>query len=88
MMGSEPCKEDPNVNIVLRSENAIGDDNGKQPKESTWVRKSLTKEAKFDLKCAHKTFMEAKKSFVETYTSGSKDKLDQEVDPSMLKNFL
>jgi len=32
--------------------------------------------------------MEAKKSFAETSTSGSKDKPDQEIDPSMLTTFL
>ena len=33
-------------------------------------------------------FMEAKKSFIEASTSRSKDKLDQEMDPSMLTTFL
>ena len=32
--------------------------------------------------------MEAKKSFTDASTSGSKDKLEPEMDPSMLKNFL
>ena len=32
--------------------------------------------------------MEAKKSFVEASTSGSKDKLELEMDPSMITNFL
>jgi len=46
------------------------------------------KEAEFDLEHAHETFMVAKKSFAEASTSGSKDKPDQEMDPSMLKTFL
>ena len=37
---------------------------------------------------ARETFMEAKKSFAEASTSGSKDKPDQEMDPSMLTTFL
>jgi len=32
--------------------------------------------------------MEAKKSFTETSTSGSKDQLELEMDPSMLTTFL
>ena len=32
--------------------------------------------------------MEAKKSFVEASTSSSKNKLEQEMDPSMLTTFL
>jgi len=46
------------------------------------------KEAEFDLECARETFMEAKKSFIEASTSRSKDKPDQEMDPSMLTTFL
>ena len=60
----------------------------KQPKDSTWVRKTSGKEAEFDLERTCETFMEAKKRFVEASTSGSKDKLDQEMDPSMLTTFL
>ena len=37
---------------------------------------------------ACETFTEAKKSFVEASTSGSKDKPNQEMDPSMLTTFL
>jgi len=40
------------------------------------------------LECARETFMEAKKSFTEASTSGSKDKHDQEMDPYMLTTFL
>ena len=52
MMRSELCEEDPNVNIVLRSGITIGDDKGKQPKESAWVHKAPTKELEFDLERA------------------------------------
>ena len=65
MMRFEPREEDPNVNIVLRSGIAMGDDKGKQPKDNTWVRKAREKEAEFDLKCALEAFMEANKSFTE-----------------------
>ena len=68
MMKSEPREEDPNVNIVLQSGITIGDDKGKQPKESVWVCKAPTKEPKFDLEHAKETFMEAKKSFMEAST--------------------
>ena len=88
MMRSEPREEVPNVNIVLRSGIATGDDKGKQPKDSTWVRKVLTKEVEFDLEHTREAFMEAKKSFAEAPTSGSKDKPEPEMDPSILITFL
>ena len=47
-----------------------------------------TKEPEFDLEHAKETFMEAKKSFADASTSGSKDKLELEMDPSMLTTFL
>jgi len=87
-MRSELREEDPNVNIVLISGIATGDDKGKQPEDSTWVFKALTKEVKFDLEHAHEAFMEAKKSFVEASTSESKDKPEQEMDSSILTTFL
>lgn len=83
MMRVEPCEEDPNVNIVLQSGVMTGDDKGKQPKERGWVHKALEREVRFDLERAKETFMESKKSFVETSTSGSQDMLSEEVDPSM-----
>ncbi len=52
------------------------------------VHKALTKEAEFDLERARETFMEAKKSFTEASNSGSKDKPNQEMDPSMLTTFM
>ena len=88
MMRSEPREEDPNVNMMLRSDMTMGDDKGKQPKESAWVRKAPTKEPEFDLERAKETFMEAKKSFTEASTSGSKDQLEPGMDPSMLTTFL
>ena len=64
------------------------DDKGKQQEESMWVCKAPTKEPKFDLECAKETFMEAKKSFMEASTSGSKDQPEPRMDPSMLTTFL
>jgi len=87
-MRSEPHEEDLNVNIVLQNVIAMGDDQGKQPEDSAWVHKATAKEAEFDLERACEMFMEAKKSFDEASTSGSKDKLDEEMDPSMLTTFL
>ena len=66
----------------------MGDDKGKQLEDSTWVHKALTKEAKFYLERARETFMAAKKSFTDASTSGSKDRLELEMDPSMLTTFL
>ena len=87
-MRSELREEDPNVNIVLWSGIMMGDDKGKHPKDSTCVSKVPTKEEEFDLERAKETFMEAKKSFVDASTSGSKDRLEPEMDPSMLSTFL
>lgn len=84
MMRLEPCEEDPNVNMMLRSDATTGEDKGKQPKEDTWVHKAPTKE----LEHAKETFMEAKKSFAEASTSGSKDQSEPGMDPSMLTTFL
>jgi len=88
MIRSEPREKDPNVNIMLRSGITTGDDKGKQPEESVWVHKAPTKEPEFDLERTKETFMEAKKSFAEASTSSSKDKLEPEMDPSMLTTFL
>jgi len=81
-MRSELYEEDINVNIVLQSEIATGDDKGKQLEDSTWVCKALVKEVKFDLEHTRETFMEAKKSFTNVSTSGNKDKPKLKMDPS------
>ena len=46
------------------------------------------KEREFDLERAKGTFMEAKRSFADASTSRSKDRLEPEMDPSMLTTFL
>jgi len=76
MMRSEMHEKDMNVNIALRSGIVMGDDKRKQPKDSTWVCKAPMKQVEFDLEHARETFMEARKSFTEASTSGSKDKLE------------
>ena len=88
MMRFKPRKEDPNVNMMLRSGITTCNDKGKQLEESAWVHEAPTKEPKFDLECTKETFMEAKKSFTETSTSGNKDQLEPGMDPSMLTTFL
>jgi len=65
-----------------------GDDKGKQPKDSTCICKAPAKEAEFDLECVKETFMEAKKSFADAFTSGRKYKPELEMDPSMITMFL
>ena len=76
------------MKILLLSGITMGDDKGKQPKDSTWVCKAPMKEAEFDLECAKETFMEAKKSFADASTSERKDRPELEMDPSMLTTFL
>lgn len=88
MMRSKLHEEDPNVNMVLRSGVTIEEDKGKQLEEDTWVRKASMKEPKCDLECTRETFLEAKKSFMKSSTSGSKDQPESEMDPFMLTTFL
>jgi len=93
MMRAKPHKEDPNVNIMLRSRIMTGDDKGKQPEEDGWVSKVPYKEVGFDLNFTKETFMEAKNIFAEASTSESQDKVQEtnvpaEVDPSMITTFL
>jgi len=76
MMRFDSCEKDLNVNIVLWSGITTGDDKGKQPEESTWVHKAPMKEPKFDLERTMETFMEAKRSFADASTLGSKDRLE------------
>ena len=66
----------------------MGDDKGKQPEDSTWVRKASMKEENFDLEHTWETFMEAKKSFTDASTFGRNDKPEQKMDPSKLTSFL
>ena len=88
MIRSKPREEDPNVNIMLRSGIATRDDKGKQLEDSTWVFKAWMKEPELDLEHAKETFMEARKSFTDASTSGSKDRPTPEMDPFMLTTFL
>jgi len=88
MMRFELRGEDLNLNMVLQSEITMGDDKGKQLEDNTWVHKASAKEVEFDLERTRETFMEAKKSFADASTSGSKDKPESEMDPSMLTTFL
>jgi len=86
-MTVEPCKEDPKVNIVLRSGAMTGEEKGRQPEEGEWVHKALEKETGFDLEHVKETFMEVKKSFAKASTSRSQEKLAEEMDPSMITMF-
>ena len=74
--------------MMLRSGTTTGEDKGKKLEEDTWVGKVPAKEPEFDLEHAKETFMEAKKSFAEASTSGSKDQPEPGMDPSMLTTFL
>lgn len=71
MMRVEPCEEDQNIDIVLRSGIKTGADKGKQPEEEGWLRKVDEKEDNFDLNCTKEKFLEEKKNFNETSISGS-----------------
>lgn len=72
MMKADPHTKDPNINRMLRSGTTIGKDKGKKPKDNMWIYKALTKQLEFDLARAKETFLEAKKSFAEASTLGSK----------------
>lgn len=74
MMRVDPCEEEPKVNIMLQTGTTMGEDKGKQPAESEWVRKAPEKETSFYLERAKETFIEANKSFAEASTSGSQEK--------------
>ena len=50
--------------------------------------KLLRNKLEFDLERDKQTFMEAKRSFTDASTLGSKDKMELEMDPSMLTTFL
>ncbi len=58
MMRSEPCDEDPQVNMLLRSGMAIGED-----------KKNLSKD---DTRVGKETYLEARESFAEVSTPGGK----------------
>ena len=62
MMRSEPREEDRNVNIVLQSGIAIGDDKGKKSEDNAWVHKAPVKELEFELERAHEMFMEERRA--------------------------
>lgn len=71
MMRSEPCEDDPSINIVMRSGITTGEDKsiGKQLEENPWVHRATNKDTEFDLHKEKETFMEAKKSFVDSWAS-------------------
>jgi len=74
MMSSKLCKEDPNLNMILISGMAIEEDTGKLTKENVEVDKE--------------TCLEARKSFAEVSTLGSKDQPVPETDPLMIATLL
>lgn len=84
MMKAKLCKQDPDMNMALRSGATTAGDKGKQPKEDTWVFMASAKQPEFDLEHVKEPFTEAKRSFMEASTSGSKDQVELEMDPSML----
>jgi len=74
MMRVEPCEEDPNINMVLRSGATTGEDKRKVTKDDAEVHKE--------------TDLEASKSFTEVSTPGSKDQPEPKRNPLMLTTFL
>lgn len=82
MMRSEPRKDEPSVNIVTWSGIATGEDKGKKPEESIWVRKAADKDVGFNLNKAKETFMEEKRSFADTGASTSKVQSTRTEKPS------
>lgn len=73
MLRSEPCKDNPSVNIVTRCGVATSEDKaeGKQPILDTWVRRPCEKNFGFDIQRENEAFMEARKRFMDpsAYTS-------------------
>lgn len=74
MMRSKPRKEDPQVNMVLRSGTATRVDRRDLSKEGTGVGKE--------------TNLEARESFTKVSTLGSRDQPEMDKDPSMMNTFL
>jgi len=73
MMRSKPREDGPSVNMVTQSGIATREFIGKQLKENTWVHRVADKDTEFDLYKEKETFMEAKKSFVDSGSSTSKN---------------
>lgn len=78
---------------MLTSGMEIGADKVKKPEKDGWVHKAIEREVYFDLNHTKETFMEAKKNFVEAFTSGSHEQMPGtsvmlELDPSVLATFL
>lgn len=75
MMRSKPCEDGPSINIVIWSNIDTKEDKavGKQPEEDPWVRMDAHKDIEFDLHKEKETFMEAKKIFVDSRASTSKN---------------
>lgn len=73
MMTFKSREEDPNLNMVFRSGTVTGEDKGQPTKEDAGIRKE--------------TGIEARESFVEVSTPGSRNQSELR-DPSMLTTFL
>ena len=73
MMRAEPCAEDPNINMVLRSGTVTGEDKGKLTKEDAGVHKE--------------TCLEARESFAEVSYPCIRDQPELNRDPSMITTF-
>lgn len=75
----EPHEDDPSINIVIQSGIDTKEDKvvRKQPEENIWVRKTTNKDDEFDLHKAKETFMEVKKSFVDSGASTSENQSAQ-----------
>lgn len=87
MMKDEPCVEDLNVNVMLRSGATTRGDKGKKPEEDAWVRKAPAKQPEFDLEHVKEIFMEAKKNFAEASTLGSTNRTKLERDTNAVKGL-
>ena len=83
MMRSEPCKEGPSVNMVLRSGATTREYARKQCRRDSEVCGAPTKEPNFEMEHEKGTSKEAKKGFTKASTSSSKDQLETRMDPSM-----
>lgn len=83
MMRLEPREDGPNINIVTRSGIAIKEDKDvrKQLEENPWLWRATKKDIEFYLRKEKETFMEVKKSFVDSGASKSKSQSAQTEKP-------
>jgi len=88
MMPSEPGKEDPSINMVLRSDATIEGNMWQKHAEDGKSRNAPTKEPNSETEQVMKTSGEAQRSVVEASTPSTRDQTESRLDPSMITTIL